>query len=487
MSEFPNVLRHPDAAAEQAHLAETLDTVRDERKKAERALGIEDGNDRFIQVIDDGTDEAIAAQILTRTNLRPLHQQRLSEKRPYFARLDFTRAGTSAAEKIYLGRWGVYRTPGYSVCVADWRSPVANLYYSGQIGPVSYEAPDGAIHGELSLKRMFTLGDHGLEDIADVGLLGQEKFLTDALSQVTGNRLREIVTTIQAEQNVVIRHEPSTPLIVQGVAGSGKTTIALHRIAWLLYRLQKTLLPHQLMILAPNPLFLDYISRVLPDLGVNEVRQTTFPLLCGVLLGKRMPKLTQSARLEERLSMNKPARDALDAVLRRKGALKLRAELARYLAELEPRAFPDRDVVFAGHTLLTSGEVRDLFLRQLRHFPLETRMKELRKVVSARLKRVAEEAREALMAAVDDRLERLLSALPDGEERRARATKLLSSRDERMRQLDAAQKAFLKQYDDTWRSFDLLTVYGEFWDDLAARDLDYALTRDATRLLLEFM
>lgn len=124
---------------------------------------------------------------------------------------------------------------------------------------------------------MFTISDGQLEDMQDTGLAGQEKYLTDALSQMTSARLREVVTTIQAEQNTVIRFDAFSPLCVQGVAGSGKTTIALHRMAWLLYQLQKTVLPQQMLILAPNPLFLSYISRVLPDLGVDDVRQTTFP------------------------------------------------------------------------------------------------------------------------------------------------------------------------------------------------------------------
>ena len=337
---------------EKQHLAETLQIVVNERKKLENDLGIVDGNDRLIQVLDDGSTDAAVQQFIIKNKLRSLHQLRLSSRQPYFARLDFTpdpgapvlghlKAGKKSS--IYLGRWGVLETPSYQVRVADWRSPVANLYYSGQIGRVSYEAPDGKVEGELSLKRMFTISDGQLEDMQDTGLAGQEKYLTDALSQMTSARLREVVTTIQAEQNTVIRFDAFSPLCVQGVAGSGKTTIALHRMAWLLYQLQKTVLPQQMLILAPNPLFLSYISRVLPDLGVDDVRQTTFPGLCRMLMGKRMPKLMDSARLSERLQMDKRQRDALDNVLRRKGALSLRAELAEFLTVWERRCLPKED------------------------------------------------------------------------------------------------------------------------------------------------
>ena len=174
----------PERANEKQHLADTLQIVRSERQKLENDLGIVDGNDRLIQVLDNGSTDAEVQQFVIRNKLRSLHQLRLSSRQPYFARLDFmpdpdapVLGHLKAGEKssIYLGRWGVLETPSYQVRVADWRSPVANLYYSGQIGRVSYEAPDGRVEGELSLKRMFTISDGQLEDMQDTGLAGQEK------------------------------------------------------------------------------------------------------------------------------------------------------------------------------------------------------------------------------------------------------------------------------------------------------------------------
>ena len=489
---------HPDFPLEQTHFSATLAIVREERQKAEHDLGIENGNDRSIQVIDDGSDDAIVQQFVLLTKLRSLHQLRLSEKSPYFARLDFTPAedeeqnvrhltGLRAGERtsVYLGRWGVIKTPEYKICVADWRSPMANLYYSGQSGAVHYDAPDGPVHGELSLKRMFTVEDGALVSMQNTGVVGQEKYLTDALSQVTTARLREVVTTIQAEQNVVIRHDPYTPLFVQGIAGSGKTTIALHRIAWILYSLQKTLVPQQLLILAPNPLFLSYISRVLPDLGVNEVRQMTFVQLCGRLLGKRMPKLATLPRLEARLAMDKPQRDALDDILRRKGALALETDLERFVQHLETSLPPQADILFGKRVLVTAETVRDLFLRQFRHFPLYARVQEVRKVILAQLKKQSEGVADAIHRATEERLEGLLHSLPDGEVRREKVAALLQSRDERMEQLKAAQKDFLRAYDASWPSLDLLTVYSAFWQDMAARDTAFLPAWDATHPFMQ--
>ena len=481
-------------ANEKQHLADTLQIVRSERQKLENDLGIVDGNDRLIQVLDDGSTDAEVQQFVIRNKLRSLHQLRLSSRQPYFARLDFMpdfgapvlgHLKTGEKSSIYLGRWGVLETPSYQVRVADWRSPVANLYYSGQIGRVSYEAPDGRVEGELSLKRMFTISDGQLEDMQDTGLAGQEKYLTDALSQMTSARLREVVTTIQAEQNTVIRFDAFSPLCVQGVAGSGKTTIALHRMAWLLYQLQKTVLPQQMLILAPNPLFLSYISRVLPDLGVDDVRQTTFPGLCRALMGKRMPRLMESARLPERLQMDKAQRDELDNVLRRKGALSLRAELAEFLTVWEHQCLPKEDIKFLSRTLMTTAEIQRYFWKEFRHFPLESRVQEVRKVLKKRLARVCEETQAALERKVDEMVQKLMRTVADCPGRRARARLYYDTRDQRIQELKDRQKAFFTEFDGLWGSMDLLTVYGAFWEWMAEKDAANEAVLTATRPALQ--
>lgn len=474
----------PDRALEEAHLHKTIQTITQEKFKREQELGIVDGNDKYINVLDDSSNEAVVAQFVIRSKLRTLNQLRLSEKRPYFARLDFTPEDESKTT-YYLGRWGVMETPSYKVVVLDWRSPVANLYYSGQLGQVSYDAPDGSVHGELSLKRMFTIEDGRLEAMFDTGIAGQEKFLEDALSQVTSSRLREVVTTIQSEQNLVIRYDAMKPLLVQGVAGSGKTTIALHRIAWILYRLQQTLAPYQMMIIAPNPLFLNYISRVLPDLGVEEVRQTTFPLLCRQLIGKKLPKLIQTPRLEQRLSMTKVQRDALDDLLQKKGSLRFHDLLLDFLSRFEQQAAPKQDVCFMSRTLLSAAQVTEMFLRQQRHFPLFQRVLEIKKVVSRQLDKLSDQLTDALHRMTQKRLEALMRALPDGEERRERAKKLIGSREERLRQLKEQTKAFLSAYEKTWPDMSLPAMYRQFLTELAKEDAQYAAVRDTTLTYLD--
>ena len=296
----------------------------------------------------------------------------------------------------------------------------------------------------------------------DSGVVSQDAYLQSVLGQVSSDKLREIVTTIQAEQNLAIRHPMQTPLIVQGVAGSGKTTIALHRIAWLLYAHRKTLRPEQLMILAPNPLFLDYISQVLPDLGVERVMQTTFPGLCRTLLGKYLPKTAAVTRLEDKLSASTEARAAVGAVLRRKGSLAYKASIETFLQAWQEELIPREGWTFGNVLLFSQEELKSIFLRQLAPFPIRTRMDEMKKYLRRRLKIAAEQMKVQLQKLAQNRLDELLRRLPDGPERRQRVTKLLESRDARLKEVDDRAAAYLKAYPALWPDVSLTTVYAQY-------------------------
>lgn len=449
---------HPDSPAEAAHLAETYAVIGREIDHLERETGIGAQEERIVVVPEDAdADEQVAIEML-RMKLDTLHNLARARGQAYFARLDFIPEG-KAKETHYLGRWGVMTTPEYEVVVVDWRSPVANLYYSGQIGPMDYEAPDGAVRGELTLKRMLTVREDRLLALFDSGVVSQDAYLQDVLGSVSSDRLKEIVTTIQAEQNLVIRHPLGKNLIVQGVAGSGKTTIALHRIAYLLYAWRETLRPEQMMILAPSPLFLSYISQVLPDLGVERVRQTTFAGLCEQWMGKHMPRLQVRSRLEEKLRAAPQEREAAAAVLRRKGSLAFRDGIEAFLRAYGQELTPRNGLRFGGYTLYTAEEVDAILQRQLSPFPLAQRIEELKKYVRRRLAQTVDAMKSALDKMAQDRLTALLSAMPDGPERRARATRLLASRDERLLEVDARAKQYLKEFRSQFPDLSPTAVY----------------------------
>ncbi len=456
---------HPEAQQEAARLSRTQVVINDEIGKLEKETGVGAEEDRIIKVPEGiDADEQVALNIL-RMKLQSLHNLALARRQPFFSRLDFIPKG-GHKETHYLGRWGVLKTPEYSVEVVDWRSPVANLYYSGQVGPMAYEAPDGKVEGELTLKRMITITDGHLTGIFDSGVVSQDAYLQGVLGSVSTDRLREIVTTIQAEQNIVIRHGIGQPLIVQGVAGSGKTTIALHRIAWLLYAYQNTLDPASMMIVAPNPLFLDYISAVLPDLGVQQVQQTTFLNLCRDLLGKQMAKVRWENRLEDQLHMTDDERLSLGGVLRLKGSLRYKNALESFLNTYERQVIPQGDVRFGNAVLYTHEELSQIYLKQLRPFPLRQRVAELQKYIKTQLQKAVDRMREQLEAMCNERLNALMMHLPDNEERRARTKKLLESREKRLIEIKEEQKLFLKTYPAVWPAMGVLEVYGAFLEHM---------------------
>ena len=260
---------HPAYSEEIAHLNQTLSVVSAEQILADEELAGAQAELSHARAYDP--DKLPVREMLYAKALSQVKTLKLSAKKPYFTRIDFTEDG-GQSETFYIGKYGVTETKTLKSVVVDWRAPLANLYYSGQLGRVDYTAPDGKVEGELTLKRQFDISDGVLHSIFDTDIVSQDAYLQSALNAMTGDRLKEIVTTIQAEQNYVIRHPLKRSLVVAGAAGSGKTTIALHRIAYLLYAFSRQLRPENMLILAPNPLFLNYIAGVLPDLGVENVK-----------------------------------------------------------------------------------------------------------------------------------------------------------------------------------------------------------------------
>ena len=217
---------HPAAQEEYLHLQQVRDAIEREIGEVEALTGAKAGVVMDVQMKEDPDQQEEVTMQLFQGQLDRLRQLNMARGQAYFARLGFIPEG-SGEETWYLGRWGVLNPVTLDPVVVDWRSPVANLYYSGQVGPMDYEAPDGQIRGELTLKRMLTVRDRELEGLFDSGIVSQEAYLQGVLGSISSDRLKDIVTTIQAEQNIVIRYPLSDNLLVQGAAGSGKTTIAL--------------------------------------------------------------------------------------------------------------------------------------------------------------------------------------------------------------------------------------------------------------------
>lgn len=196
---------------------------------------------------------------------------------PYFARIDFTFEDDNETEQVYIGRSSLKRKDSQNIDIYDWRSPIASVFYRFMTGAAYYDAPYGRIYGDVSIKRQYEINNRHLEFYFDTDVQIVDQFLRRMLSQNTSSKMKAIVETIQREQDIVIRDISNDLLMVQGVAGSGKTSIALHRAAFLMYQgLTSKLSANNILILSPNTIFEQYISNVLPELGEEQVTCAIF-------------------------------------------------------------------------------------------------------------------------------------------------------------------------------------------------------------------
>ncbi|WP_308122101.1 UvrD-helicase domain-containing protein [Streptomyces sp. TRM70350] len=213
------------------------------------------------------------------------HVERLLES-PYFGRVDFRRADDGEGKGHYIGVHDFSDPETQEILVHDWRAPVSSLYYDFELGEAHFEAPTGTVHGTITGKRQYKVAGDRLEYMFDSALTIGDEVLQRELSRSADDRMKNIVATIQREQNEVIRNESAKVLILQGVAGSGKTSIALHRVAFLLYRFKDSLSSDDVMILSPNKVFGDYIAGVLPELGEEQIAEIDFERIADRFLAK---------------------------------------------------------------------------------------------------------------------------------------------------------------------------------------------------------
>ena len=193
---------------------------------------------------------------------------------PYFGSITFAEDGEKP-EKIYIGLTYVENEDTNTYMVYDWRSPISSMFYDYELGKASYKAPGGVISGEITNKRQFNIKNGKLIRVFDNNINIDDELLQEVLAEESSDKMKNIVNTIQEEQNSIIRNVEDKNLIVQGIAGSGKTSVALHRIAFLLYKIEN-LKSNNVLIFSPNDAFSLYISNVLPELGENNTMQTTF-------------------------------------------------------------------------------------------------------------------------------------------------------------------------------------------------------------------
>ncbi|WP_077617058.1 RNA polymerase recycling motor HelD [Bacillus sinesaloumensis] len=299
-------------------------------------------------------------------NHRQIHKQmkvldRLKES-PYFGRFDFLEDGEDKAEKIYIGIASLLDKNEEDFLIFDWRAPISSMYYDYYPGPAKYETHYETITGEMTLKRQFIIKNGKLKSMFDTGVTIGDEMLQEVLGNNANTQMKSIVATIQREQNKIIRNEKSRYLIVQGVAGSGKTSAALQRVAYLLYRYREQLSSNNIMLFSPNPLFNSYVATVLPELGEENMQQSTFQEYARYRLDNLFEVEDPFKQMEYLLTaMEKSDYKVRLQSIAFKATLAFKTLIDTYVKELGEQGLLFKDIYFKQKKIISKDDIQDYF------------------------------------------------------------------------------------------------------------------------------
>lgn len=313
------------------------------------------------------------------------------KEKPYFGRIDFVEEGQAEAEQIYIGTSSLMDQTEDHFIVYDWRAPIASMYYDYSPGPAAYHAIDEEVQGEMTLKRQYVIKQGELTGMFDTGLTIGDHLLQNVLGQFANTKMKSIVATIQREQNKIIRNEKSKFLIVQGVAGSGKTSAALQRVAYLLYRYREQLTADQMILFSPNPLFNSYVSRVLPDLGEENIKQMTFYHYVEQQLRTRFKIESPFEQLERAFTEGQEEDWPRLIGMRYKSSEHFQKRVDLYLAELMKQGLQFRNIRFRNQLIFNKGELADYFYQFPDHTPIQLRLEKMTNWILQKLKEIEAE------------------------------------------------------------------------------------------------
>ncbi|TBL67631.1 RNA polymerase recycling motor HelD [Paenibacillus thalictri] len=351
-----------------------MEKVTEERKSAVTDIRQNFWSDITVNVdeIDDimETISAVKQQtFVLKTEERGLHHaeetlDRLKRMKdaPYFARIDFREDGVEQSEPLYIGIASFMKEPSEQYLIYDWRAPISNLFYDYAPGPAAYETPMGSIKGEMTLKRQFIIRNGNLRYMFDTGVTIGDEVLQQILGKSADEHMKSIVATIQKEQNQIIRDDKHRLLIVQGAAGSGKTSVALQRVAYQLYKHRQSLNADNMVLFSPNALFNSYVSTVLPELGEANMQQTTYQEYLNLRLGALFQVEDPYTQLEYILtSQQEPGYDARISGIRYKASAEFFQVISRYKELLEREGLLFKNITFRGRILLSSRKIAQRF------------------------------------------------------------------------------------------------------------------------------
>lgn len=363
-------------------------------------------------VIETAASIKQQAELLSERELtyKQLDQQMRTLERlkysPYFGRIDFLESGEKSVDHVYLGICSFMDEQEENFLIYDWRAPISSLYYDFSPGPAHYHTLEGTIKGEMELKRQFIIRSSEIKAMFDTGVTIGDEMLQEVLGNNANAQMKSIVATIQREQNQIIRNEQSRVLIVQGVAGSGKTSAGLQRVAYLLYRYRDTLKSENIMLFSPNPLFNSYVATVLPELGEENMQQATFMEYLNHRIGKEFDVEDPFAQMEYLLNEDKH-KDYKTRVagIRYKASLDFKKVIDQYANELSTKGMLFKDLLFRGEVIISNEEIHDYFYTLDSSYSIPNRLELVRGWLLRELKRKVR--RERSKSWVEDEIQYL--------------------------------------------------------------------------------
>jgi len=370
---------------------------------------------------------------------------------PYFARVDFTEEGYDDTEKIYIGLFNLMDDETHEIKVYDWRAPIASLYYRNEVGPVEYQAPAGLIKGLVSLKRQFKINKGKLEYFIDSNINILDEMLMVALSKNMTSKMKTIVETIQKQQDLIIRDLYNDLLVVQGVAGSGKSSVALHRIAYLMYQgLNLNLSANNIIVISPNPLFSKYISNVLPELGEESINEYTFENIFVKLFGNNLSMKTKSENFDNIITAEtEEKRNFQRSYDEFKGSFVFSKILDRFLEYYERKLIPFEDVYYNGKIIEKRELAKAFLLSNKLNMPIGKKLKIIESRIMEKVKDNRVERR--------NKIEKAVNKLNNHEFESMSFTRLLAAKE------TLALKERLKKYTE----IDVFYLYKKLFSDIS--------------------
>ena len=350
--------------------------ILDARKKY-----VEEYKDDEDQIIDYFDHENYVKEEAYKTIDKRLMEFTKLKEIPYFGKVTF-KEDEEIPEDIYIGRYGLTLENSYEPLIVDWRAPIAALFYKGTLGKSSFNSPSGEVEVDILARKQLIIKKGMLKGVFDSAVDVKDEILQMVLTENSSDKLKDIVMTIQKEQDEIIREDRNKIVVVNGVAGSGKTTIALHRISYLLYNFRKQF-GDKVLIFGPNDIFMDYIAQVLPSLGESNIKQTTFENFAKKELGlqyenvKSFGSYIEDAMNGDEISLEeykyKSSKEFVDL-------------LNSNIEALDKEQFKMQAVKFRGEEIVSDKEIKELFTVYYKDMPLFRRSEKIKRILTSKIK-----------------------------------------------------------------------------------------------------